>query len=131
MIDQIDHPGEGFARVYENSGWTLAMKNACPANGKASVTSLERHNETDEIFILLCGEAVMMEGHVKDNVVVRIEERPMFCHKAYIIPQGVWHNTYMFPGAKFVIVENVDTSYDNTDVLSFGDEVPREVKDHG
>lgn len=128
MIQKLDHKEEGFKRVYENDRWTLALKNAGPANRKEAVKCLECHNETDEIFILLRGNATVMEGLVESGKIKCIYETKMEVHKPYVIHQGCWHNTWMEDGAEFAIIENVETSYDNTDVLEF-DQVRREEKE--
>ena len=111
--------GGGFSRVYDNERFTVALKNAASENSKGAVKCLERHNETDEIFILLEGRAWMMEAEVADGNITELIEIPMKQHVLYVIPQGVWHNTWMEDGAKFAIIENVETSYDNTDVIQF------------
>ncbi len=128
MIKKYGHTVEGFKRIYENENWTVALKNAGESNRRDHVNCLERHNCSDEIFILLTGSAVMMEGEVSNKTVVGIKEEMMELNKLYLIPQGVWHNTYMMEGARFVIIENCDTSYENTDVVEFVD-IKREVTD--
>ena len=127
MIQILRHGAEGFARLYENENWTVALKNAGPSNCREAVVTLERHNQTDELFLLLSGNAVMMEGTVENETVTGITEKKMESGCIYLIPHGVWHNTWMEPGAKFVIIENADTSYDNTDVIGIGPECRKEI----
>ena len=119
------HTGEGFARVHEAEKWTVAQKNAGPSNYRDSVHVLECHHSSDVVFVLLKGHAWMMEGVVKDGRVLEILEEPMSRYEVYLIPRGTWHNTWMEPGAMFVIMENIEVSYDNTEVLHFEDTIPR------
>lgn len=120
MIRILRHQVEGFSRLYENKNWTVAWKTAAPSNSREAVTKLERHNKTDEIFILLSGNAVMMEGNVEAGAVTKLAERRMEQGCIYLIPKGTWHNTWMEPGAVFAMVENADTSYENTDLVEIG-----------
>lgn len=127
MIQILRHQAEGFSRLYENENWTVAWKTAAPSNCREAVTKLERHNRTDEIFILLSGNAVMMEGSVNAGVVTTLTERRMEQGCIYLIPKGTWHNTWMEPGAVFAMVENADTSYENTDVAEIGNAARKEA----
>ena len=51
--------GEGMTRVYENPKWMIGIKNWKPMNDIANINCLERHNETDELFILLSGALLL------------------------------------------------------------------------
>lgn len=54
-IESFGYTGEGMSRVYENGQWTVGIKNYKPANDKSLFNELERHNETDELFVLTAG----------------------------------------------------------------------------
>ena len=45
--------GEGMQRVFENEKWTVGIKNWKPANDITGINNLERHNKTDELFVLV------------------------------------------------------------------------------
>ena len=47
------YEGEGLTRVFENEKWMVGIKNWKPANDIANLDNVERHNITDELFILL------------------------------------------------------------------------------
>ena len=71
---------------------------------------VERHNETDEVFVLLNGSATLIVGEELN----RIEMEP---HKLYNVPAGVWHHIFTNEDTSVLIVENEDTSDDNSEYL--------------
>lgn len=64
---------------------------------------LERHNLTDETFVLLAGEATLLIGE-------NAEQIPLEPLKCYNVKAGVWHNIIVPPGTRVPVVENSDTS---------------------
>ena len=59
-IEKSEYSGEGLVRVYENETWMVGIKNWKPANDIANIDCLERHNETDELFVLLAGSCTLL-----------------------------------------------------------------------
>ena len=59
-ILSYEFDGEGMTRVYENPRWMIGIKNWKPMNDIANINCLERHNETDELFILLSGRCTLL-----------------------------------------------------------------------
>lgn len=52
--------GEGMQRVFENEKWTVGIKNWKPANDITGINNLERHNKTDELFVLVAGSCTLI-----------------------------------------------------------------------
>ena len=52
-IENYAFEGEGMQRVFENEKWTVGIKNWKPANDITGIDCLERHNKTDELFVLV------------------------------------------------------------------------------
>ncbi|MDF2888908.1 MAG: cupin, partial [Lacrimispora sp.] len=50
-ISEVQYDGEALKRVYENSQWTVGIKNWKPSNDIEQIGNLERHNRTDELFV--------------------------------------------------------------------------------
>ena len=59
--------GEGLTRVFENEKWMVGIKNWKPMNDTANINNLERHNETDELFILLKGQCTLLYANETEN----------------------------------------------------------------
>ena len=51
-IQEYTYEGKGLTRVFENEKWMVGIKNWKPENDITGLTCLERHNITDELFIL-------------------------------------------------------------------------------
>jgi mannose-6-phosphate isomerase-like protein (cupin superfamily) len=66
-ITSYEFSGEGMHRVYENEKWTVGIKNWKPANDITGIDMLERHNQTDELFVLLSGSCTLVYAHEGDG----------------------------------------------------------------
>ena len=73
---------------------------------------MERHLETDEVFVLLQGEAGLLIGKERLQI-------PLEIGKVCNVKKGIWHRVYMTPGAKVLIVENTNTGSHNTECWPF------------
>ncbi len=104
MIEVIDYNGEDFKAVKVFEGWKIGLMRWSERFSKAD--RLERHTETDEVFVLLSGEAVL---YTEEETV------PMEKNKVYNIKRGVWHHTTMSRDATVLVIENSNTSKENTE----------------
>ena len=57
-IEVIKAAHEGYRTMYVADSWRVGL--ITPAERFEKITYLERHNKTDEIFILLSGRAVLI-----------------------------------------------------------------------
>lgn len=102
--------------VYENPVWKVGIKNFKPANGLEGTVCLERHNATDELFVLLDGECVLLQAEDDNGAAVNITAVKMEPMRVYKIPKNLWHNTVTWPGTKLVLIENNPTDMTNSEV---------------
>jgi glyoxylase-like metal-dependent hydrolase (beta-lactamase superfamily II) len=109
-LDIIEYGGEGYRRLVNNAKWTLATLNYAERFDAGNLTTLERHNATDETFVLQTGEATLLIGSKAEPV-------PMQPLKYYNVRAGVWHHIHVSPDARVLVAENADTSMANTDYL--------------
>jgi ureidoglycolate hydrolase len=126
-IQKFEFGEEGLKRVYENDKWMVGIKNWKPANDIANIDCLERHNETDELFILLAGSCTLLSA-VEENGRLAIKATAMEPMKVYNIPRSLWHNTVTMKSTKLILVEDVSTGAKNSDVLPLSAEQIAEVK---
>lgn len=115
-IQTFEVHAEGMQRVYENEKWTVGIKNWKPQNDITGTTCLERHNKTDELFVLLSGRCTLISGEEIDGE-LKLEALEMEPFKVYNIPQSLWHNTVTQKDTKMVLIEDVSTGMDNSDIL--------------
>ncbi len=105
-----DFRGEDYKAVISYGAWRVAYLNYSQRFDPDKINILERHMETDEVFLLLEGKATLLIGE-------DAEEVPMEKFKCYNVLRGVWHTIATSPDAHVFIVENADTSDDNSEFL--------------
>ena len=113
-LDIIDYEGKGYKPAMAFKAWRVAFLNH--ADSFDRIVKLERHMETDEVFMLLEGEATLIIGLEKKTIA-------MEKHKVYNVRQGVWHNIKVSEDAKVFIVENDDTTAKNTEYVYFDEPI--------
>ena len=107
----------GFETVVMNERFKCAFITHSPYYSFGKVDHMKRHNNTDEIFVLLFGRAVMLT--MEDGKILTQELEP---GKAYNVEKSTWHYLAVTEDARVFVAEASDTSEQNTDVLPF--EVP-------
>ena len=104
----FEYNGEGYDRTMNFGEWRVAFLNYSERFDK--IDKLERHMLTDEVFVLLEGRAVLIIG--EDQKIVELEK-----NKIYNVKQAIYHAIKVTEDAKVLIVENHNTSKDNTEYL--------------
>ena len=121
--------GEGLTRVFENEKWMVGIKNWKPMNDISNINNLERHNETDELFILLQGRCTLLfANETADGLDIQaVEMEPL---KVYNIPRTLWHNTVTRHDTKLALIEDSSTGSANSDVRPLTKAEIAEVRAH-
>lgn len=104
--------GGGYMPLISHNGWRVAIANYCERLREENICKAERHLNTDEVFILLQGEATLFEGN-------DMKRYPMEIGKIYNIKCGIWHCIAMKENTKVAIVENDDTGDKNSEYRYF------------
>ena len=107
-IEIYNYLGESYKTAMSFGEWRVAYLNHGEVFKEENFVRLERHLETDEVFMLLEGEATLVVG-------MDLERIDMEQHKVYNIPKGVWHHVMTKPETRIFIVENADTDVDNSE----------------
>jgi hypothetical protein len=105
-LEIVDYPGTGYRRGVEFGGWCVAILNHDEKFTRPDY--VERHNKSDEVFVLLSGEASLVIG--ESRTVVK-----MVRGRVYNVRQGTWHQIVTVPGTSCLIVENADTDAGNSE----------------
>lgn len=112
MLETYEWTGEGFEPLVFTEHWQAALLNWEPLFDRANLDEIERHNHTDEVFVLLRGRAVLFtrpEGG-------ELQAVEMTGGNIYKVPAGVWHNIVATRDVSFLIVENRDTHLRDTEI---------------
>lgn len=116
LLEVTAYEGPGYKALIYFENWRVALLNFDPEKfTREKVAYLERHNETDEVFVLLAGQCTLYIGDGKGEEAGCIEAAVMEPNKLYNVKKGVWHNLSGSEDMVLLIVENADTSKGNTD----------------
>ena len=103
----------GFQPLVDSSTWRVALLSYAPDLAADQIIEFQRHNESDELFVLLAGECVLFLGEGEDSV-TRILAQKLEPFKFYNVKRRAWHSHVLSPDARILIVENRDTSRANS-----------------
>lgn len=103
-MEIFDYEGEDFKAVMQFEGWKIGFLRYSERFSDFKI--LERHTQTDEAFVLLEGDAVIYENTES----VKMEKR-----KLYNIKKGTWHHIVVSRDATVMVIENSNTSKENTE----------------
>jgi hypothetical protein len=114
LVETASFFGAGYQPVLDFHGWRVAMLRANPVTEPGAFYRVERHRETNEVFILTAGEAdlVVCDG---DSQPTDWYVTAMELNVAYNIGQAVWHNVVMSSDAHIILFERTDTTIENSD----------------
>ncbi len=113
LIDVKEYNGEGYKPVVDYDNWRVAVLNYCDELLPENISKMQRHDETDEVFVLLKGECTIFlaEGEAEIENIYAQKLEP---YKIYNVKKSVWHNHTLSRDAMVLIVENKDTNNDNS-----------------
>lgn len=111
MIDEKVHKGSGFRVLLESGEWKIGFLRYCERFSKFD--EMEQHLFTDESFVLLTGNA---------RLYTEQECIDMKTETLYTVPACEWHHIVVSSDATVLVVENRETSRENTKKKCFGKE---------
>jgi ureidoglycolate hydrolase len=105
--------GTGYKPLIDYDKWRVAILRYSDELLPERIITMQRHNETDEVFVLLEGRCILFIGEVNDTItsITGIDLEP---HKIYNVKRGVWHSHTLSNDASVLIVENRDTTNQNS-----------------
>ncbi|MGN1220944.1 MAG: hypothetical protein ACI4TU_08395 [Candidatus Cryptobacteroides sp.] len=103
-IEAYSHKGQGYNPFLISDGWQIAVLNYAPEETAEAIDKLDIHHLTDEAFMLVEGEVVLISASIKDSEIVYDMVR-MKPGTVYNVPVNVWHKIAMKPGSSVYIVE--------------------------
>jgi mannose-6-phosphate isomerase-like protein (cupin superfamily) len=101
----------GYMPLVFSGGWQVALLNWEPLFDLDNAGEIERHNQTDEVFVLWRGQALIFASDDE-----RLHAQEMQPGVIYNVPAGTWHNLLASRDASWIIVENRDTHLGDTEL---------------
>src|SRR5512140_2172056 len=90
LLEIRSHEGEGYQPLVEYGTWRVAILRFEEGLQAGGQSSMERHMETDEVFVLTKGEGALILGG-NSREVGTLAVQPMEIGKVYNIKQSAWH----------------------------------------
>ncbi len=117
VLDIQSYTGAGYKPLIDYQDWRVAILNYSDDQLEENINSMQRHNETDEVFVLLTGRCILYIGEGDDRV-TEIYGEDLEPYKLYNVKRGVWHAHMLSRDASVLIVENRDTTSENSPRIS-------------
>lgn len=119
LPEHLVEVGASFAQRYQPvldfDGWRVAMLRYFDATAPETFYRVERHWNTNEVFLLTAGKAflILFDGEAAPAEPYHVI--PMVHNVAYNVLRSVWHHAVMSPDAHIVLVERSETGLETTD----------------
>lgn len=113
LIEIKKYEEAGYKPVIDYGEWRVAVLNYCDELLPENIDKMQKHNQTDEVFVLLEGKCMlfMAEG---DQEIEEIYAQEMEPYKMYNIKRSVWHTHTLSEEAMVLIIENRNTGLANS-----------------
>ncbi len=112
----------GYRPLVFYGDWQVALLNWEPVFDPANLGEIERHDETDEVFVLWQGRGALFVATSEGISLVDMEPGVV-----YNVLRGTWHNLVATRDASWIIVETRDTHLHDTEVRQMTDEELRQL----
>ena len=113
LLEVHRHDGPSYQPLVDFEAWRVAILNFSPDLLPQNLTRMQRHNQTDEVFVLLAGKCILFVGD-GDETVTQLHAVELAPGQVYNVRRAVWHTHTLSADAKVLVVENRDTTYDNS-----------------
>jgi hypothetical protein len=126
-IEISEYTEEGYKPLVDYKTWRVAVLNYIDELLPEQIKSMQKHNETDEIFVLLSGKCILFSGGASENIeeVDAIDMEPL---KIYNVKRSVWHTHTLSKGTSVLIIENSDTGDENSPILKMNNVQIEKIK---
>jgi hypothetical protein len=113
LLEIHSHGGEGYKPLVDYGSWRVAILRFADGSRPGHQASMERHLETDEVFVLVEGQGTLILGGHEAEVGL-LSAHEMEIGKVYNVKRAAWHTVSLSRDALIVIVENRDTRQENS-----------------
>jgi ureidoglycolate hydrolase len=113
LLEIKEFTTEGYMPLIHYEKWRVAVLRYCDELLPENITKLQRHDLTDEIFVLLAGHCTLFLADGTDSI-SEIYVQSLESLKIYNVKRGVWHSHTLSPDTTVLIIENDDTCDGNS-----------------
>ena len=120
LLEIREYNGTGYQPLIDYGAWRVAILRWHDDMLPENIDKFQRHNETDEVFVLLNGKCILFIGDGADQL-DEIYGEDMQPLKLYNVKRGTWHFHTISNDAVLLIVENCDTTSANSNDIVLND----------
>lgn len=124
LLEIKEYTKEGYSPVIDFGTWRVAILNYCEELEPQNIHKFQKHEKTDEIFVLLQGECMLYVAEGTDTVGA-IYSQFMEKNKLYNVKKSTWHSHTLSRDTMVLIVENRDTDLSNSPEIELTEEQRR------
>ena len=90
VLEIREHAGKGYRALVDFGGWRVAILRFQDGSLPEPLTTMERHLETDEVFVLTKGKGILIMGGNRPDV-SGLDLQIMEIGKIYNIKKSYWN----------------------------------------
>ena len=128
LVEVKQYHGEGYSPMIDFETWRVAVLKYCDELLPQNITALQRHDESDEVFVLLQGNCTLFIADGKEKVGT-IYREPMELLKLYNIKKSTWHSHTLSKDGVVLIVENMNTCSMNSPEIILNEDEKEMITD--
>jgi hypothetical protein len=130
LIETYYKKENGYHPFFIRDHWQVAQLNYMPIFSFTTIDRVEKHQHTDEVFVLGKGTAVLIAAVIAENDSVHFECIRMQQGVTYNIPNNTWHTIAMSEDAEVVIVEKSNTHLNDCVYYYLSESDKEKLKNH-
>jgi ureidoglycolate hydrolase len=130
LIEIKCYDGKGYQPLIDFGSWRVAILRWEEASLPGNIGFMERHTQTDEVFVLLGGKATLILGGKGANI-EGIFSQVMEMGEVYNVKQHVWHTVILSRDASILIMENQDTGFENSEYCNLSKKQRKDLQGIG
>lgn len=127
-LEILSYDGEGYLPLLRFGAWRVAELRYCDELLPQNIGKLQRHDGTDEAFVLLAGHCTLFLGG-RGPGIGEIGAQPLEPLRIYNIRRGTWHSHTLSRDATVLIIENEDTCGANSPELPLSPQQRRTLRE--
>jgi len=122
LIEVKNYEGSGYQPVISYETWRVAVLRYLSKLEPDQIVDMERHNATDEVFILVKGHGILFiaGNQIKPS---DIQSIPMKIGEIYNVKKNTWHTISLSKDAHVIIVENDNTNTMNSEAALLDEQI--------
>ncbi len=114
LLEVREYTGVGYRPLVDFGTWRVAVLCYIDELLPHNLRAMQRHDETDEVFVLLQGRCILFLGEGGEAGVQKIHAQDLRQRVLYNVKRSAWHTHTLSEDALVLVTENRDTGDANS-----------------